>query len=124
MPQSPRNVLGGPLAGCCSDPMTGYFRDGFCRTGPQDIGRHLVCAQVTAEFLAFSRQCGNDLSTPRPEYEFPGLVPGDRWCLCVLRWKEAFDAGLAPPIILAATHEQALQSVTLEMLRAHALDTD
>ena len=102
--------------------MTGFYRDGYCRTGPQDVGRHTVCAEVTAEFLHFSRQRGNDLSTPRPEFEFPGLVPGDRWCLCVLRWKEAFDAGLAPKVLLAATHENALQFVTLDALRAHALD--
>ena len=102
--------------------MTGFFRDGYCRTGPQDIGRHLVCAQVTAEFLSFSRSRGNDLSTPRPEYDFPGLVPGDRWCLCVLRWKEALDAGLAPPVVLTATHQNALLHVSLEALRAHALD--
>ena len=121
-PQIPLNVLGAPLASCCSDPMTGFFRDGYCRTGAQDVGRHLVCAQVTAEFLSFSRSRGNDLSTPRPEYDFPGLVPGDRWCLCVLRWKEALDAGLAPPVVLASTHQNALLHVTLDALRAHALD--
>ncbi|GAC1632415.1 MAG: DUF2237 domain-containing protein [Nevskia sp.] len=121
-PAPQRNVLGNPLNGCCSAPMTGFYRDGYCHTGPMDLGRHTVCAQVTAGFLEFSRQRGNDLSTPRPEFEFPGLVPGDRWCLCVLRWKEAFDAGAAPKVLLAATHENALQYVTLDMLRAHALD--
>jgi uncharacterized protein (DUF2237 family) len=121
-PSSARNVLGGPLAPCCEDPATGFFRDGYCHTGPQDVGSHTVCARVTDEFLAFSRRSGNDLSTPRPEYQFPGLVAGDRWCLCVLRWREALVAGVAPPVILAATHEKALRAVTLEQLQLHALD--
>lgn len=124
MPRPLLNVLGEPLAACCTAPLTGFYRDGYCRTGFQDVGRHTVCAQVTAAFLEFSRARGNDLSTPRPEFEFPGLSPGDRWCLCVLRWKEALDAGLAPPVLLAATHENALQFVRLDDLRRHALDAD
>jgi uncharacterized protein (DUF2237 family) len=119
---SARNVLGGPLASCCTDPVTGYFRDGYCHTGPQDRGSHTVCARVTDEFLAFSRTRGNDLSTPRPEFGFPGLKAGDRWCVCVARWREAFVAGVAPPVVLAATHERALDVVTLEELARHAVD--
>jgi hypothetical protein len=115
-------VLGGPLASCCTDPVTGYFRDGYCHTGPQDLGSHTVCARVTDEFLAFSRTRGNDLSTPRPEYGFPGLKAGDRWCVCVARWREAFVAGVAPPVVLAATHERALDVVTLAELSRHAVD--
>lgn len=115
------NVLGGRLEACCHDPLTGYYRDGYCRTEPADFGRHVVCAQVTAEFLEFSQSRGNDLLTPRPEYDFPGLKPGDRWCLCASRWKEAFDAGLAPPVVLAATHVNALELVPIEVLRAHSL---
>lgn len=115
------NVLGERLEPCCSAPMTGFFRDGYCRTGEDDLGRHTVCAEVTEEFLAFSRARGNDLVTPHPEFGFPGLVPGDRWCLCVLRWKEALDAGCAPRILLASCHESALGVVDLETLRAHAL---
>lgn len=122
-PSSARNVLGGPLAACCFAPRTGYFRDGFCHTGPQDRGSHTVCAQLTDAFLQLSRQRGNDLVTPRPEFDFPGLKAGDRWCLCVSRWKEALDAGVAPPVLLAATHERALDVVTLEALQAHALRT-
>jgi uncharacterized protein (DUF2237 family) len=117
-----RNVLGGPLAVCCTHPMTGYYRTGCCETGPDDVGSHTVCAQMTAEFLAFSKEAGNDLSTPRPQFGFPGLKPGDRWCLCVARWKEAMDAGVAPPIVLAATHEAALRVVTLDDLKACALE--
>ena len=116
-----KNVLGEPLIPCCSDPLTGFFRDGLCRTGPEDLGRHTVCAQVTEAFLAFSLAVGNDLSTPRPEYSFPGLRPGDSWCLCVLRWKEALQAGCAPPVVLAATHSSALEHVTLEELERHAV---
>jgi uncharacterized protein (DUF2237 family) len=121
-PSSARNVLGGPLACCCERPRTGFYRDGYCHTGPQDVGSHTVCAQMTQEFLRFTRSRGNDLSTPRPEFEFPGLKPGDRWCLCAARWKEALDAGCAPPVVLTACHERALEVVTLEQLRAHALD--
>lgn len=115
-----RNVLGGPLRACSYDPLTGYLRDGCCHTGPHDVGRHVVCAKVTAEFLAFSLQRGNDLITPRPEWRFPGLKPGDRWCLCAMRWKEALDAGVAPPVILEATHAAALQLLSLSDLQAHA----
>jgi uncharacterized protein (DUF2237 family) len=118
-PSSARNVLGGPLACCCTSPRTGFHRDGYCHTGPQDLGSHTVCAVMTAEFLAFSRRRGNDLVTPRPEFDFPGLKPGDRWCLCVSRWKEALDAGVAPPVLAAATHEKALEVVTLDDLLAH-----
>ncbi|MBO3459917.1 DUF2237 domain-containing protein [Aetokthonos hydrillicola Thurmond2011] len=116
-----RNVLNGKLELCCTSPMTGYYRDGFCNTGGQDFGLHVVCAQVTAEFLEFTKSRGNDLSTPVPEYNFPGLKPGDRWCLCALRWKEAFDAGVAPPVVLSATHPRALEVVSLEELKKHAL---
>ena len=116
-------MLGEALAPCCSDPMTGFYRDGSCRTGPEDAGSHTVCARVTAEFLEFSRARGNDLVTPRPEWGFPGLKPGDGWCLCASRWKEALDAGCAPPVVLAATHEKALEVVNLEELRAHAVAT-
>lgn len=104
--------------------MTGFYRDGYCRTGPGDHGLHTVCAQVTREFLDFSARRGNDLITPRPELDFPGLEPGDRWCLCVERWREAFEAGCAPPVVLEATHASALEFVNLEDLRAHALDGD
>jgi hypothetical protein len=117
-----RNVLGGPLATCCTAPLTGFYRDGSCHTGPQDIGTHVVCAQVTPEFLEFSVARGNDLVTPVPQFHFPGLNPGDKWCLCALRWKEALDAGVAPPVVLAATHEKALEFVSLEDLKRHAVD--
>jgi uncharacterized protein (DUF2237 family) len=115
------NVLGKPLQGCCTSPMTGFYRDGFCHTGPGDTGLHTVCAVMTGEFLEFSRARGNDLSTPVPEYDFPGLKPGDRWCLCVTRWVEAFNAGQAPSVVLEATHIHALEFVPLEALRAHAV---
>lgn len=120
--QQARNVLGGPLLACSYAPVTGFFRTGCCETGPEDMGRHLICIKATVEFLAFSRRVGNDLSTPRPEYRFAGLRPGDRWCLCALRWKQALEAGVAPPVVLAATHEEALQIVDLDSLRAHAVD--
>lgn len=116
-----RNVLGGPLRACSYDPVTGYFRDGCCRTREDDTGLHVVCVRVTADFLAFSMHQGNDLSTPRPEWRFPGLQPGDRWCLCAERWLEAWRAGVAPPVALDATHEAALQVIPLEVLQAHAL---
>jgi uncharacterized protein len=116
-----KNVLGGPLAICSRDPLTGFYRDGCCTTGAEDYGTHVVCARVTAEFLAFSLSRGNDLITPRPDYRFPGLKPGDGWCLCVSRWKEAYDAGVAPPLRLEATHEAALRVVTLAQLKEHAL---
>ena len=115
------NVLGEPLKPCSFDPMTGFFRDGCCNTGPQDRGRHTVCVRVTAEFLDFSRQRGNDLGTPRPEFGFPGLNPGDRWCLCADRWREALEAGIAPKVILASTHRSVLDSIPLEVLEAHAM---
>jgi uncharacterized protein len=117
-----RNVLGGPLATCCTAPLTGFYRDGSCHTGPQDLGTHVVCAQVTQAFLEFSVARGNDLVTPVPQFHFPGLNPGDRWCLCALRWKEARDAGVAPPVVLAATHEKALEFVSLDDLKRHAVD--
>ena len=117
-----RNVLGGPLATCCTAPLTGFYRDGSCHTGPQDLGTHVVCAQVSREFLEFSVARGNDLVTPVPQFHFPGLNPGDKWCLCALRWKEAFEAGVAPPVVLAATHEKALEFVSLEALKRHAVD--
>jgi uncharacterized protein (DUF2237 family) len=117
-----KNVLGEALESCCESPMTGFFRTGCCETGPGDDGLHVVCAQMTREFLRFSKSAGNDLSTPMPEFEFPGLKPGDRWCLCAARWKEAFDAGMAPPVVLAATHMSALEFVSLEELQAHAVD--
>jgi uncharacterized protein (DUF2237 family) len=120
----PKNVLGGNLEPCCFDPLTGFYRNGGCDTGPEDPGMHVVCAQMTVEFLEFTRQRGNDLSTPAPEYSFPGLKPGDKWCLGVYRWKEALDAGVAPPVFLRATHRTALRAVTLEQLQAHALDAD
>jgi uncharacterized protein len=121
-PSSALNVLGGPLAPCCEDPATGFYRDGYCHTGPQDIGSHTVCARMSQEFLEYSMQHGNDLVTPHPEFDFPGLRAGDRWCLCVARWREALEAGVAPPVILASTHEKALAVVTLEQLTRHALD--
>ena len=117
-----KNVLGGDLVACSRAPMTGFYRDGCCETGPGDHGTHVVCAVMTADFLAFSRARGNDLSTPRPELAFPGLRPGDRWCLCLSRWAEALDAGVAPDVVLAATHEKALATVRLEALREHAVD--
>jgi hypothetical protein len=119
-----RNVLGGPLDICCLSPRTGFFRTGRCETGREDLGLHLVCAEMTEDFLAFSRDRGNDLSTPVPENGFPGLQPGDRWCLCVTRWKEAWEAGVPPPVLLAATHHSALEFVDLEVLVEHALDRD
>ena len=122
MGEGARNVLGGLLESCCLSPVTGFFRNGRCDTGPEDVGRHVVCARVTAEFLAYSKAQGNDLGTPVPEAEFPGLAPGDQWCLCAARWKEAFAAGVAPPVVLAATHEAALEIVSLADLKRHALD--
>ncbi len=117
-----QNVFGEPLAPCGLDPVTGFYRDGCCNTGYEDTGIHVVCAKMTREFLAFSKARGNDLSTPDPETGFPGLKPGDRWCLCAGRWKEALDAGVAPPVILAATHEEALAIVPLAVLKRHAID--
>lgn len=115
------NVLGEPIMPCSIEPLTGFYRDGCCNTGPEDIGRHVVCAEMTEEFLAFSRSMGNDLSTPMPMYGFEGLEPGDRWCLCAARWQEAYEAGQAPLVILASTHEAALEICDLDALRAHSL---
>ncbi|MDS9468324.1 DUF2237 domain-containing protein [Paracoccus sp. MBLB3053] len=115
------NVLGEPLAACSNEPMTGFFRDGCCNTGPEDLGRHTVCVVVTAEFLALSKYLGNDLSTPRPEFRFPGLTPGDRWCLCAARFMQAAEEFAAPKVILGATHQRTLDIVPLELLQAHAV---
>ncbi len=117
-----RNVLGGELAPCGTDPVTGFYRDGTCRTGPDDLGSHTVCAVVTREFLAQQNELGNDLSTPRPEFHFPGLSPGDRWCVVAARWLQALEAGVAPPVVLEATNIQATQVIPLETLRRHAVD--
>lgn len=114
------NVLGRPLKDCSHDPKTGFYRDGCCNTGPEDRGLHIICVRVTDEFLTFSKARGNDLSTPRPEFRFPGLKDGDQWCLCGMRWKEALDAEVAPPVLLEATHEKMLELVTMEDLLAHA----
>jgi uncharacterized protein (DUF2237 family) len=114
------NVLGTPLVPCSTSPMTGYYRDGCCNTGAGDFGAHTVCAEVTEAFLAFSKAQGNDLSTPRPEFQFPGLKPGDRWCLCASRWQEALDAGMAPPVVLEATHASTLEYASMRDLKAHA----
>ncbi len=116
------NVLGGPLENCSENPLTGFYRTGCCDTGPDDIGLHAVCIVVSAEFLEFSRRVGNDLSTPNPMWGFPGLKPGDRWCLCAARWQEALEAGMAPPVILAATNESALDVVSFVDLLEHAID--
>lgn len=117
-----RNVLGGPLQPCGVDPVTGFYRDGHCATGPEDLGSHTVCAVVSTEFLEMQRQLGNDLSTPRPEYGFPGLRPGDRWCVVAVRWLQAYQAGAAAGVVLAATNERALEIVPIEALRQHAVD--
>lgn len=119
-PADASNVLGGTLEPCSTDPMTGFYRDGCCTTGPEDRGLHTVCAVMTEEFLSFTKAQGNDLSTPRPEFNFPGLEPGDRWCLCAVRWQEAVAADVAPPVVLEATHEKALTVADLEDLKAHA----
>jgi uncharacterized protein len=119
-PSSAFNVLGSPLQACSFDPVTGYFRDGCCKTDASDAGTHVVCAKVTQAFLDFSVSVGNDLVTPRPEWRFAGLRAGDRWCLCVQRWQQALDAGVAPPVVLEATHAKALTHVLLEDLQAHA----
>uniref|UniRef100_A0A061R6C9 DUF2237 domain-containing protein n=1 Tax=Tetraselmis sp. GSL018 TaxID=582737 RepID=A0A061R6C9_9CHLO len=117
-----KNVLGSELQCCCTSPVTGFFRDGYCHTGPSDFGRHVVCAEVTEEFLQFTASRGNDLSTPSPNFSFPGLKPGDRWCLCASRWKEALQFGCAPKVVLRSTHVKALETVTLEELLAYAID--
>ena len=118
-----RNILGSALVPCSYDPLTGFYRDGCCKTDAHDAGSHVICAKVTQEFLDFSVTVGNDLSTPRPEYRFAGLRAGDRWCLCARRWQQAFEAGVAPPVVLESTHERALDFVTLAQLQAHALAT-
>ena len=120
--KSPLNVLGEPLASCSTSPLTGFYRDGCCRTCPDDLGSHVVCVQVTEAFLDFSRSRGNDLSTPVPDFGFEGLKPGDRWCLCALRWKEALEVGAAPRVALMATNEAVLKYVELSDLKSHALD--
>lgn len=117
-----RNVLGGDLESCGTDPVTGFYRDGSCSCGPEDVGLHAVCAVMTAEFLAHQRSVGNDLSTPLPEYGFPGLQPGDRWCVVAVRWAQAYQAGVAAPVVLAATNQRALEVVPLDALRQHAVD--
>lgn len=117
-----RNVLGGDLETCGTEPLTGFYRDGCCNTGPEDLGNHSVCAVASAEFLAHQREVGNDLSTPRPEFGFAGVHPGDRWCVCAARWQQAYEAGAAPPVVLAATHARALDVVSLDALREHAAD--
>ena len=122
MSEQQRNVFGEPIEVCSLNPTTGFYRSGCCETGPEDVGVHTVCVEVTKEFLAFSKARGNDLSTPRPEYGFPGLNPGDRWCLCAERWQEALAAGVAPRVVLAATHEATLEIADLADLKRHALD--
>ncbi len=116
----PKNVLGGELLSCCTDPMTGFYRDGYCRTGADDTGRHTVCIIATDEFLEYSKAVGNDLSTPMPQYAFPGVKDGDKWCLCLLRWREAFEAGMAPRVILEACHESVLKVIPLTNLQQFA----
>ncbi|NOK58468.1 MAG: DUF2237 domain-containing protein [Chloroflexi bacterium AL-W] len=117
-----KNVYGTPLQTCGTSPLTGFYRDGCCNTGPEDQGVHTVCAQVNEAFLAFTKARGNDLSTPMPAYGFPGLKPGDRWCLCAARWMEAYEAGAAPPVVLEATHMATLEYIPLETLEQHATD--
>lgn len=116
------NVYGEPLEECCNNPLTGFFRDGCCNTSDQDVGSHTVCVSLTAEFLSFSKAKGNDLSTPRPEFGFPGLEPGQSWCLCAARWREAHEAGAAPRLWLTRTHRRALEIVPIELLREYAMD--
>ncbi|PWN06652.1 DUF2237 family protein [Rhodohalobacter mucosus] len=120
MNKQAKNVFGEEIIVCSENPLTGFYRNGCCDSGPEDRGNHMVCAVMTEEFLEFSKLMGNDLSTPLPQYNFPGLSPGDRWCLCVMRWKEAFDAGKAPQVVLEATNEQALDFVTMDDLLKHA----
>ena len=116
------NVLGSALEPCGTDPMTGFFRDGCCSTGPEDVGSHTVCAVMTREFLEHQAAVGNDLVTPRPEWSFPGLSPGDRWCVVALRWAQAYDDGVAAPVVLASTHERALELIPIDILQQHAVD--
>jgi uncharacterized protein (DUF2237 family) len=119
---SARNVLGGPLEPCSTDPLTGFYRDGCCTTGPEDLGSHTICAVVTAAFLEHQQSIGNDLSTPMPQYGFPGLVPGDRWCVVAANWLRAYEADAAAYVVLASTHERALEAVPLDALREYAVD--
>ncbi len=121
-PENQKSVLDEPLAVCSTSPMTGFVRNGCCETGPEDIGSHTVCVEVTAEFLEFSRSRGNDLSTPIPDFGFPGLKPGDRWCLCAARWQEALEAGMAPRVVMRATHQGALEVIDFKDLSRHAID--
>ena len=121
-PKPQRNVLGGEIVPCSVEPVTGFFSDGCCNTSPEDVGSHTVCVVMTAEFLAFSKARGNDLSTPMPQFRFPGLKPGDRWCLCAPRWQEAFEAGAAPKVVLTATHEGALAYSQFADLKKFAID--
>ena len=123
-PQADRelNVLGGPLEPCGVDPVTGFFRDGCCRTGPEDLGSHTVCAVMTREFLEHQTLVGNDLSTPQPQWQFPGLTPGDRWCVVAVRWLQAYQDGVAAPVVLASTHHRALDVIPIRLLREHAVD--
>ncbi len=116
------NIFGDEIDACCHDPVTGFFRDGFCNTDEHDFGSHVVCVEITEDFLKFSKEMGNDLSTPRPEFDFPGLNDGDRWCLCALRWKESYDAGVAPRVFLESCHLQALSFVTKEQLEEFAVN--
>lgn len=118
----PKNVLGTELKPCCKFPMTGFYRDGLCRTGPEDMGQHTVCIRVTEKFLNFSKMAGNDLSTPHPNLDFPGLIEGDQWCLCALRWQEAFENEAAPKVVLEATEESALKFIKLEDLKSQAFE--
>ena len=122
LPQSQQNVFGEPIEICCNDPLTGFYRDGQCNTGPNDLGTHTVCALMTDEFLEYSAAAGNDLSTPRPEFSFPGLVAGNRWCLCAMRWEQAHRAGKAPKLFLKATNIVTLRAIPLEILKPYALD--
>ena len=119
-----RNVVGGTLLACSSDPLTGFYRDGCCATGPEDVGSHTICSIMTTEFLEFSLRAGNDLSTPKPDWGFPGLSPGQRWCVCAERWLEAHRAGCAPPVVLGATHARALEVVPIEVLNTYAYQPD
>ena len=122
LPQSQQNVFGEPIELCCNDPLTGFYRDGHCNTGPKELGTHTVCALMTDEFLEYSAAAGNDLSTPRPEFSFPGLVAGNRWCLCAMRWEQAHRAGKAPKLFLKATNIVTLRAIPLEILKPYALD--
>jgi uncharacterized protein len=122
--EADRNVIGGSLLECSGEPLTGFFRDGCCATGPEDVGSHTVCTILTEQFLSFSRQVGNDLSTPQPQFGFPGLRPGDRWCVCAARWLEAHESGCAPPVLLAATHERALDLIEIDTLLDYAIEPE